>query len=274
MKYNNLRLVATAFLFLVIVGSATLFAQYQGEPVKRDRLIQTLKSKRFQTRDIVQIINENGVDFRMTPATESELVAAGARPPVIDAARRNYRGNMRGGGSGSGGSGSYNSLMEQAIDAYDVRKNQKGANDILQRAIAMQPRNPRAYQLLGFLNLYGSRNIKEAERYWKQSIDLGGAAVLRVIHDHDGGFLTTCQGSLYIARNVVRFEGDNNQHTFETTDSNIKKVEVNNAWKRLFQLKGGSFKLVLNREDKSNWNFSPLSGKTEESQMIIRLIGK
>ena len=120
----------------------------------------------------------------------------------------------------------------------------------LQSAAALQPNNPRAFQLLGFMSLYGEKDFEEAEKNWKQAISLGGAAVLRLTHDHDGSFLKTCQGSLYIGRNVVRFESDNNEHTFETTDQNIKSVEVNNRWRRLIQLKQGSFKIVLRREEK------------------------
>ncbi len=270
------RSALVVFLFLMCVFPIAVSAQYQGSPVTRERLVRTLKSRQFQTNDIIQVIREHGVDFRLTPAIEAELAAAGARPGVIDAVRRNYRGGMTGGRSGpTRGSESYNSLIESAIEAYDVRRNNKQANDLLIRATTIQPRNPRAYQLLGFLNLYGFKNFNEAERYWKESVNLGGAAVLRVIHDHDGVFSRTCQGSLYISRSIVRFEGDTNEHTFETSDSNIRKVEVNNRFVRLFQLKGGSFKLVLEREDgRSNYNFAPLSGKSDESKMIIRLIGK
>lgn len=266
--------------FLILCAAIAAPAQYKGEPVKRDRLINTLRSKQFQTRDIIQVINENGVDFRLDAATQNQLVAAGARPPVLDAVRRNYRGDnrsassMRSGKTGPSGGDSYNALLDDAVAAYDQQRNQRKANDLLQRAVNLQPSNPRAFQLLGFLNLYGAKNFNEAERYWKKSISLGGAAVLRVTHDHDGSFLTTCEGSLYIGRNVVRFESDNNVHTFETSDANIKKIEVNNPLRRLFQLRGGSFKMVLNRDDRANWNFAPLSGKTDESKMIIRLIGK
>ncbi len=278
MKYDCLNFRLFLLLFLILCGAIAVPAQYKGDPVKRDRLINTLRSKQFQTRDIIQVINENGVDFRLDAATQKQLVAAGARPPVLDAVRRNYRGDNRSassvrGGRATGGD-SYNALLDDAVAAYDQQRNQRKANELLQRAVNLQPNNPRAYQLLGFLNLYGAKNFNEAERYWKKSISLGGAAVLRVTHDHDGSFLTTCEGSLYISRNIVRFESDDNVHTFETTDANIKKIEVNSTLRRLFQLRGGSFKMVLGRDDRANWNFAPLSGKTDESKMIIRLIGK
>ena len=59
--------------------------------LKDESAVKALRSKQFQTRDIVQRINAKGVDFQLTPAVEGELVAAGARPPVIEAVRTNYR---------------------------------------------------------------------------------------------------------------------------------------------------------------------------------------
>ena len=274
-RSRNLLWVLSA---IFILTPTVVIAQYKGQPVQRDRLIQVLRSKQFQSSDIVQIISESGVDFRLTPVTENQLVAAGARPPVLEAVRKNFRGN----GSAPSSRGKkraevsdYSSLLNDAVNAYDNQKNFAEAESFLQHAVSMQPDNPRAYQLLGFMSLYGRHDFDAAEGYWKKSISLGGNAVLRVIHDHDGSFLTSCEGSLYISKNIVRFESDNNIHTFETTDSNIKKIEVNNKWKRLVQFKGGSFKLVLKMVDgTTNYNFAPLSGKADESKMIIRLIGK
>lgn len=274
MYFSLCKILAASILMASV--SVETFAQYRGEPVKRDRLVQVLRSKRFPSRDIVQIINENGVDFRLTPATQNQLVAAGARPDVLEAVRKNYRSDAVGRNRvPARGVPEYSALLDEAVDAYDIKKDRDLAFDLLQRAVSMQPNNPRAYQLLGFLSLYGKRDISAAEGYWKKSIGLGGNAVLRAIHDHNGTFTATCDGSLYISRNTVRFESDNNDHTFETNKSNIKKVEVNSRWKRLVQLKGGSFKLLLNKNDEeTNYNFAPSSGKTDESKMIIRLIGK
>lgn len=294
MNYSIRKLNLFFFTFLLLAPIAAL-AQYKGQPVQRDRLIQVLQSKQFQSRDIVQIIIESGVDFKLTPATENQLVAAGARPTVLEAVRRNYRGDSKKApektisavkGSSAGNISKpivnspavindYNSRLNEAVDAFDLQKNKEEAIALLQQAVAMQPNNPRAYQLLGFVSFYGNHDFDAAEGYWKKSIGLGGNAVIRVIHDHDGSFLTSCEGSLYISKNIVRFESDNNDHTFETNDQNIKKIEVNNKWKRLIQLKGGSFKILLNREDgETKYNFAPISGKTDDSKMIIRLIGK
>ena len=90
LKITRWDLVLLCGFILAIAGVAQ--AQYKGEPVKKDRLINVLRSRQFQTRDIVQVINESGVEFRMSPAIESELIGAGARPAVLDAVRRNFRG--------------------------------------------------------------------------------------------------------------------------------------------------------------------------------------
>lgn len=282
--------------FLLLAVPDMVFGQYAGSPVKKDRLIRELRSKQLQTRDIIQVINESGVDFKLTPLLQNELIAAGARPAVIDAVRNNYRNSNQSSGKPLSAknnanktlpgttnvvvqptANTYNNLLAQAIDFYDNKKDRQAANDALQKAVSLQSGNPRAYQLLGFMNLYGARNFDEAERYWKKAISLGGSAVLRVIHDHNGVFITSCQGSLYIARDKVRFESDDNKHTFETSDQNIKEIKVNSIFKRLVQLKQGSFKIALRKEfkdDETNFSFAPLSGNTDESKMIIRLVGK
>ncbi len=269
------KLIFLIGIFLLL-APADLLAQYRGDPVQRDRLINVLRSKRFHARDIIQIINESGVDFKLTPATRNELVAAGARPPVLEAVGKNYRTNTKPSARNEKTtSKDYNTLVNEAVEAYDINDNKVEAGNLLNRAVALQPGNPRAFQLLGFLSLYGKRDFNAAENYWKKSISLGGNAVLRVTHDHDGSFLTTCKGSLYISKNVLRFESDNNTHTFETTDRNISKIEVNSKWRRIIQLKSGSFKVILVKDDgTTRYNFAPLTGKTDESRMIIRLIGK
>src|SRR4051812_4094063 len=76
---------------LILTGAFNLVAQYKGAPVKKDRLIKALRSKQLQTRDIVAVINSNGVDFRLTPDAKKNLIAAGPRPEVIRAIADNLR---------------------------------------------------------------------------------------------------------------------------------------------------------------------------------------
>lgn len=298
-KYINCKLAAVNILPIVsmvwlLTIPGIVFAQYQGSAVQKERLVQTLRLKQFQASDIVNVIRENGVDFKLTTTIESELIAAGARPSVLEAVRKNYRVPFinkpttikntvavkpvtKPPPDNNQPKDKYNLLLSQATDFYDNKKDRQGARDVLQEAVKLQPANPRAYQLLGFLNLYGFKNFEEAEKYWKLAIGYGGSAVLRVIHDHGGVFLTSCEGSLYISKNKVRYESDDNIHTLETSEADIKEIKVNSIFKRMVQLKAGSFKIVLYKdsdEAETNFSFAPLSGNTKESKMIIRLISK
>jgi hypothetical protein len=84
-----IRITLTCLLILNVCGNS--FAQLKGAPVKKERLIKALRSRQFQTRDIVTIISSNGVDFNLTPEIKKRLVAAGARPEVIQAISNNSR---------------------------------------------------------------------------------------------------------------------------------------------------------------------------------------
>ena len=77
--------------FVIFLSSGSLYAQYKGSPVKKEKLISVLKSRQLQTREIVNVIKTNGVDFTLSKDTELELYTAGARPEVIAAAKANYR---------------------------------------------------------------------------------------------------------------------------------------------------------------------------------------
>lgn len=351
---------------IILTACGNLLAQYKGSAVKKEKLISVLRSKQLQTREIVAIVKSNGVDFQLTPAVQTELVSAGARPELIDAVRSNYRavvaankpatgkppikskfsGNplekgaiiaflengitdlqvrknveargvsfkinpqianeiKKAGGSIAlvnligasfvearntnnsvasnpvvpavpSVSDVYDGLIDKAVDLYDNKKDKQGALTSLQEAVKLDAGNARAYQLLGFMNLYGFSNFAEAERNMKESLARGGSAVFRVFHDHNGVFSDTCQGSLYVSNDTVRFESDNNVHTFQTADSDIQKIKTNSAFKRAFQNKNGSFQIVLKSTEKdgTKYSFAPLTDNINESKMIIRLIGK
>ena len=259
-------------------------------PLTKDGLIKTLRAKNVSNGVLLDRIEKNGVSFETTSAVERELSTAGASPAIIAAVKNAYQGGNRASvdvDEPSSGSNRYENLIEQAIETYnrDVSSslpvNSPGrleAIRILTQAAQMQPNNPIAHQQLGFMTLYGTRNgFTTAEANFRRAIELGGSAVLRVYHDHDGLFQDICQGSLYVSRDGVRFEGDDNKHTFDTTDANIKQVKTNSGFRRAFQAKSGSFKIVLNDQsdkDGKKFSFAPLTDNIEESKMVIRLIGK
>ncbi len=265
--------------FLILASGINLFAQYKGAPVKKDRLIKALRSKQLQTRDIVAVINSNGVDFKLTPETRKILVAVGARPEVLKAIADNLRIASSDGSTFAGKSNrnkklpvNYDDLLDEAMYSYKDRENPKAAVRYLQTAVKMDPKNPKAYQILGFVNLYGLNNPAEAEKMMREAITNGGSAVFRVYHDDTGGFSGRCTGSLYISPESIRFESDDNRHTFETSTVNIEKIkldtETNLTWK-----KHTIFKVFLKiGKDKTQFRFAPITGKEEESKMVERFI--
>lgn len=300
---NNFKIKLAALVNLLclcfVLVPVLVKAQTEGGTTK-ERLVALLRSKQYQAADIAEVIKRIGVNFQLTPEIEKELVAAGARPVVIEAVRKSYRQPVIDKKSGSGGNGksaaqggdnslktvnapvkneaNYDALIDEAIALYDKAKKPFTAVETLQRAIKLAPTKPRAHQSLGFIQLYGFKNFKEAELSMRKAIESGGSAVFRVIHAHDRSFSYSCTGSLYISQGAVRFESDDNAHTFQTPDSDIVKIKEVSGLRRLFQRKSAAFKIVLRDrsegDDKDTFNFSPLTGESEESEMIVRLVGK
>jgi hypothetical protein len=270
---------ALVCLLILIIG-VNSFAQYKGAPVKKDRLVKALRSKQLQTRDIVTVINTNGVDFVLTPETQNMLIAAGARPEVIRAVADNPRfadstlakNNSRASRSKKPPVPNYEDLLDQAMFNYRDQKNPRTAAQYLETALRLNPKKPEAYQMLGFVNLYGLNNPLQAEKLMRESFNNGGSAVFRVYHDDSGSFNARCSGSLYISADHIRFESDDNRHTFETSVANIDKIrldtESNRAWK-----KHTIFKILLKfgKED-IKFRFAPITGKEEESKMVERFV--
>ena len=264
---------------LIFAAGFNLFAQYKGAPVKKDRLLKALRSKLLQTRDIVAVINSNGVDFTLTPEMRRLLIAAGARPEVIRAVADNPRLPSNSDTILAKKSKknrklepNYEDLLDQAMFFYKDQKNPKKAAQILDAAVKMNPNNSAAYQMLGFVNLYGLNNAANAEKLMRESIENGGSAVFRVYHDDSGSFNNRCTGSLYISPESIRFESDDNRHTFETSTVSVEKfrldTESNRTWK-----KHTVFKLFLKigKED-MKFRFAPVSGKKAESEMVERFV--
>jgi tetratricopeptide (TPR) repeat protein len=267
---------------LIFANAANAAAQYRGAPVKKDRLVKALKSKQLQTRDIVTIIRSNGVDFRLTPENRELLIAAGARPEVIKAVADNPRlaansdgvfaKNRKPARPAKTLAPNYEDLLDQAMFAYKDQNNAARAAQILDAAIKLNPKNSAAYQMLGFVNLYGLKNHSQAEKFMRAAIENGGSAVFRVFHDDSGGFSERCTGSLYVSPESIRFESDDNLHTFETSLFNIDKfrhdTESNREWKRR-----SIFKVFLKfGKESAKFRFAPATGNGEEAKMVERMI--
>lgn len=282
-EFKGLIKITTA-CFLILIAGNNLIAQYKGAPVKKGRLVQAVRSKQLQTGDIVTIINTNGVDFQLTPEIKKTLIAAGARPEVIKAVSNNPRlpsktdnitvkiGKNNITRRNKPVPPSYDDLLGQALYSYKERRNPQGAVRILENAAKVNPKNPAAYQMLGFVYLYGLNNLTQAEKSMRESVMNGGSAVFRVFHDDNGKFTDRCTGSLYISKNTLRFESDNNVHTFETSSVSVDKIKLDKESTRAWK-KHSVFKIFLKiGNDKAKFRFAPLTGEQEESKMVERFI--
>ena len=104
---------------------------------------------------------------------------------------------------GSNTGPNYDDLTDQAtaavataLTASDISSANYALN-LLQQALRLDPSRPTAYQLLGYLQLYGFHNIALAEQSMRAAIERGGSAVFYVYHDDGGVFTSFCQGSLF-----------------------------------------------------------------------------
>jgi len=282
-KGRSLIKIAIACLLIFVAGSNS-FAQYKGAPVKKEKLIQALRSKQLQTRDIVAVIISNGVDFSLTSEVRKTLVAAGARPEIIRAVENNRRAAPNSGSIFASNdfdkiiieidppAPDYNELLEQAIRTYKYQNNPKNAVQYLETAIKMKPKDSKAYQMLGFINLYGLNNLTEAQKFMRESILNGGSAVFRVFHDHKSSSMSHCTGSLYVSPEKIRFESDNNIHTFETLTANVEKIKVDHASSKIRE-NYPIFKVFLKfGKRKTNFRFAPISGNEDELNMAAQFI--
>jgi hypothetical protein len=86
--------------FAQLVGSILLLLHSQlawaqaaaSKPIKRDSLLEVVQRNLLSTRELVQRVEQRGVDFRLTPQDETQFRQAGARPELLAAVRANYRG--------------------------------------------------------------------------------------------------------------------------------------------------------------------------------------
>src|SRR5262245_50424127 len=93
-SHRAFRAVPAAFVVFFWAMIAANIAEMQAkQPYDKDKLIRVVQLNALPTSEVVQAIQQRGVDFKMTSDVESQFRAAGARPEVIDAIRSNYRGN-------------------------------------------------------------------------------------------------------------------------------------------------------------------------------------
>jgi tetratricopeptide (TPR) repeat protein len=221
------------------------------------------------------VINSNGVDFSLTTETREALIAAGARPEVIKAIADNQRVPLNKNATTAKNNTSekdYDELLNQAMFSYKEKKNPNSAINFLKTAVKIKPNDSKAYQMLGFVNLYGLHNLTEAQKYMRESIENGGSAVFRVYHDDNGNFMHRCSGSLFISLEIIRYESDDNKHTFETATINVEKIKLDRESSKLWN-DHTIFKVFLKIGDaKTKFRFAPVTGNVQESQMVAQFV--
>lgn len=68
----------------------TTFAQAK-KPINKDGLVEAIRLKGYTAKELIKQIETRGVSFEMNTEVEAQLVTAGARSEIIQAARANYR---------------------------------------------------------------------------------------------------------------------------------------------------------------------------------------
>lgn len=84
-------ILASASAILLVIMTAGVAQMQAKQPYDKDKLLRVVQLNALPTTEVVQAIQQRGVDFRMNSDVESQFRGAGARPEVIDAIRGNYR---------------------------------------------------------------------------------------------------------------------------------------------------------------------------------------
>lgn len=257
-----------------------------GPPLGKNEIITLLQNGVAAAR-VEQVVEARGVDFQLTPEITRQIMAAGGTRSLVGAISEKSNApsqpSVDSTGSNSGirsNSGpNYDDLTDQAtatiaaaLTASDVTSANYAVN-LLQQALRLDPSRPTAYQLLGYLQLYGFHNISLAEQSMRAAIERGGSAVFYVYHDDGGVFTSYCQGSFFVSKTSVSYKASNGSHAFETEKSKIQEAKLNSlvgAYLAAFHLK-----VTLNEggKDKSKtFNFAPATRSKAESNLVVNLI--
>ncbi len=253
-----------------------------GPPLSESEIILLLQSGK-PAPEVEQWVERRGAGFRITPVSSKKIMAARGTRSLVGVIAANGPGMARKTASPlpvAPKRPDYDDLTDQAITAFKAN-NTDSALELLQKAIAMDPSKPTAYQLMGFVQLYGKGDITNAEKNMREAMQRGGSAVFQVKHDHSGNFRYSCEGSFFITKTDVTFKANDGKDTFEALDTNIKEIKTNSlvGGSRFGILLGGkgdvgafhiSPKVKINGKD--NFNFSPRTEKKEEAKLIIALV--
>lgn len=267
-----------------VVNTAGRAGVPKGAPLSKNEIVTMLQAGSPSSK-VEQFVEARGVNFQSNAQTAREIKAAGGTNSLVGAITSRYipPGSNRGSAAtppqpASRRGPDYDDLTDQATAAY-YAKDASRASQLLQQAVALDPSQPRAYQLLGFTQLYLQNNLAAAETNMRKAIELGGSAAFRVFHDHaNGSFNSTCSGTLFVTKSNITYKADDGADTFEAEDTGIKEIKTNNFAGGAFgvMLGGkdrGAFHIKVRRDrDTKNYNFAPLTEKRAESELIIKLV--
>jgi tetratricopeptide (TPR) repeat protein len=95
LKFSVLSLVSPLSLVLIVASLASTICLSQTRPYNKERLLAALrtnvKTKELSSNQLIEYIEQRGVDFEMTDRDEADFRNAGAVAEVIAAIKRNYR---------------------------------------------------------------------------------------------------------------------------------------------------------------------------------------
>lgn len=257
-----------------------------GPPLSKNEVVTMLQAGTPPAR-VEQFVEARGVSFQSNAQTAREIKAAGGTNSLVGAVAAGYTAPGRPRtpapqpnrpAPAAARAPDYDELTDQATAAYDARDAAR-ATQLLAQAIRTDAAQPRAYQLLGFTQLYLQNDIAGAEQNMRKAVELGGSAAFRVFHDHaNGSFKETCAGTLFVTKTNVTFKADDGRDTFEAEDVNVREIKTNSLAGGTFgALLGGkdlgAFHIKVKRDkDTKNYNFAPLTKKKNESELIITLV--
>ncbi|MGH9674481.1 MAG: protein kinase domain-containing protein [Bryobacteraceae bacterium] len=168
----------------------------------------------------------------------------------------------------------YGGLMAQSQQAFRSRQYQS-AGSLAQQAARLEPGRPEAHDMLGFLNLYHTGDITQAQEHLRTAVRLGGRATFLVRHDHANlSFADSCSGLLTITRAGVSF-ASNRGDSFQVRMAEVREAKNNKGLP--FGLNAApqeryTFHIKTNYK---NYNMAGASRfRKEEANLIVDLIGR
>ena len=156
-------LVVVLLLHLAALASAS---PQHSAPIKKKGLIDALKTGGLSAAELIDLISQRGVNFRVTYDDEQELLDAGASPAVVEAVKKHYRGAAVSQADRTNAA----NLVKSAralIDAHDINS----ALPVVNQAVDLDPDNADAYVVRGRIYL-ANNQAKRAEAEFEIALEI------------------------------------------------------------------------------------------------------